>query len=110
MECSALLVRPHWTWNRLGEEARWRWLPIERHYTAKVRPTITDEGWAEMPSIVKRAIVGGLLEQSISHVLNAAQEGGFDRENAHHSRTAGPLDTKGWKAVSRELASSLKRI
>ena len=83
---------------------------IEHHYTAKVRPTITDEGWAELPSIVKRAIVGGLLEQSISHVLNAAQEGGFDREDAHHSRTAGPLDTKGWKVVSRELASSLKRL
>jgi DNA-binding transcriptional ArsR family regulator len=83
---------------------------IEHHYTARVRPTITDQGWAELPGIIKRAIVGGLLQQSISHVLIAAEEGGFDREDAHHSRTAGPLDAKGWKAVARELANSLKRI
>ena len=43
-------------------------------------------------------------------VVAAAAAGGFHREDAHHSRTAGPLDTKGWKVVSRELASSLKRI
>ena len=83
---------------------------IEHHYTAKVRPTITDCGWARMPPILKRAVVGGLLQQSIAHVLTAAEEGGFDRDDAHHSRTAGPLDAEGWKVVSHELAGTLKRV
>src|SRR5436190_22924804 len=77
---------------------------IEHHYTAKVRPTITDEAWANMPDILKRAIVGGLLQQTISHVLAAAEAGGFNRDDAHHSRTAGRLDKAGWTKVSRELA------
>jgi DNA-binding transcriptional ArsR family regulator len=83
---------------------------IEHHYTAKVRPTITDEGWAQMPEIVKRAIAGGLVEQSVRHAVAAVEEGGFDRADAHHSRTAGPLDAKGWKTVSGELGRVLSRI
>ena len=83
---------------------------IEHHYTAKVRPTITDEGWAQLPDIVKRAVLDGWLQQTLTHVVAAAQEGGFHREDAHHSRTAGPLDAEGWKVVSRELAGTLKRV
>jgi DNA-binding transcriptional ArsR family regulator len=83
---------------------------IEHHYTAKVRPTITDSGWAQMPGILKRAVVGGLLQQTIKDVLSAAEAGGFDREDAHHSRSAGPLDAKGWDAISKELSRALNRI
>ncbi len=83
---------------------------IEHHYTAKVRPTITDEGWAQTPAIVKRAIAAGLVGQSIRHAVLSAEDGGFDRADAHHSRTAGPLDEKAWRAISRELARTLARI
>jgi DNA-binding transcriptional ArsR family regulator len=83
---------------------------IEHHYTAKVRPTITDAGWARLPDIVKRAVLDGWLQQTIAHVVAAAGEGGFHRDDAHHSRTAGPLDDKGWETVTRELARTLKRV
>jgi DNA-binding transcriptional ArsR family regulator len=83
---------------------------IEHYYTAKVRPTITDEGWARLPDIVKRAVLDGWLQQTIAHVVAAAGEGGFHRDDAHHSRTAGRLDDKGWAIVSRELARTLKRV
>ena len=83
---------------------------IEHHYTAKVRPTITDEGWARTPAIVKRAVAAGLVGQSIRHALASAEDGGFDRFDAHHSRTAGPLDEKAWKTISLELARTLERI
>jgi DNA-binding transcriptional ArsR family regulator len=83
---------------------------IEHYYTANVRPTITDDAWGELPEIVKRAIAGGLVGQSIRHAAAAAQEGGFDKADAHHSRTAGPLDEKGWTRVAHELAQALKRI
>ena len=83
---------------------------IEHHYTAKVRPTITDEGWARLPDIVKRSVMDGWLQQTIAHLLAAAEEGGFNRTETHHTNTAGPLDEKGWKTVSSELARALKRV
>jgi DNA-binding transcriptional ArsR family regulator len=83
---------------------------IEHHYTASVRPTITDDAWAKLPDIVKRAVVDGWLQQTISHVVTAAANGGFHRDDAHHSRTAGELDEKGWETVSHELARTLERV
>lgn len=83
---------------------------IEHHYTAKVRPTITDEGWARLPDIVKRSVLDGWLQQTVAHVVAAASEGGFHREDAHHSRSAGVLDEQGWATISGELATTLKRV
>jgi hypothetical protein len=83
---------------------------IEHHYTANVRPAITDEAWGQMPGIVKRAMTDGLVEQSIRHAVAAAEEGGFDRADAHHSRTAGPLDELGWRVVAHELARARQRV
>jgi DNA-binding transcriptional ArsR family regulator len=82
---------------------------IEHHYTARVRPTITDEGWAKLPAIVKRAIAGGNVQRTINRVVAATEEGGFDRDDAHHSHTAGRLDTEGWTELSREMAGWLER-
>lgn len=39
---------------------------VESYYTAKVRPTITDEGWAQTARVVKRAIISGRLRQTAS--------------------------------------------
>jgi DNA-binding transcriptional ArsR family regulator len=52
---------------------------IEHYYTASFRPKITDEGWAALPSIVKRAVIGGGLQQAIAHIVAAAESGGWDR-------------------------------
>jgi DNA-binding transcriptional ArsR family regulator len=82
---------------------------IEHHYTARVRPTITDEGWAKLPAIVKRAIAGGNVQRTINRVAAATEDGGFDRDDAHHSHTAGRLDTQGWTELSREMAGWLER-
>ena len=83
---------------------------IEHHYTAKVRPTITDEGWAKLPAILKRAIADGNVQRTLGRVVSATQRGGFDREDSHHSLTAGLLDTEGWTSLSRDLAQMLNRI
>ena len=83
---------------------------IEHYYTARVRPTITDEGWARLPDIVKRAHFGGALQTGIAHVVNAAENGGFDREDIHYSRTTGRLDESAWSAIARELSEMLERI
>jgi DNA-binding transcriptional ArsR family regulator len=83
---------------------------IEHHYTAKVRPTITDEGWAKLPEIVKRASISGSLQHGVAQMVAAVEEGGFDRDDIHYSRTAGKLDEKAWKAISRELSRTLERV
>lgn len=83
---------------------------IEHHYTAKVKPTITDAGWARLPDIVKRAVLGGGIQKAVAHMAAAAEQGGFDREDIHYSRTTAKLDRRGWAAISRELQATLARI
>jgi DNA-binding MarR family transcriptional regulator len=83
---------------------------IEHHYTAKVRPTITDEGWKQLPEIVRRSLMDGWLKQTMVQILAAAEAGGFDREDTHHTRTTGRLDAEGWKALSAELRRTLERV
>jgi DNA-binding transcriptional ArsR family regulator len=83
---------------------------IEHHYRAKARPHVTDEGWAETPSIVKRAMVGASLQQITGFINAAAAQGGFDRGDAHMSRTVVALDEQGWKELAGELARLMERV
>ncbi len=83
---------------------------IEHHYRAKARPRVTDEGWAETPSIVKRAMVGASLQQITGYINTAAQQGGFDRGDAHLSRTVLMLDDEGWRELAGEMAAWMTRV
>lgn len=76
---------------------------IEHHYRAKSRPKVSDDTWAETPGIVKRAMVGATLQQVTSYVNAAAAGGGFDRPEAHLSRTVLMLDDEGWDKLAREM-------
>jgi DNA-binding transcriptional ArsR family regulator len=83
---------------------------IEHHYRAKARPQVTDQGWAETPSIVKRAMVGASLQQISSYVHAAAAQGGFDRADAHLTRSVLTLDEKGREELAREMANWLQVV
>ena len=83
---------------------------IEHHYTAAVRPTITDAGWARLPQIVKRQWLGGKITQIGKEVVAAAGEGGFDHDDMHMSRTSLRLTPDNWRAASAILAQALKEI
>jgi DNA-binding transcriptional ArsR family regulator len=83
---------------------------IEHHYRAKARPRVTDEGWAETPGIVKRAMVGATLQQITGFVNTAASKGGFDRGDAHLSRTELMLDDQGWAQLAEEMAKWMARV
>jgi DNA-binding transcriptional ArsR family regulator len=83
---------------------------IEHLYTANVRPTITDAGWARLPPIVKRAYLGGKINQIGEEVAAAASEGGFDHEDMHLTRTSIRLSPEAWKAAARILTRALEEI
>lgn len=83
---------------------------VEHHYTARIRPKITDDTWAQVPDIVKKNVVTGWLQQTGAHVASAASEGGFDRDEMHISRSALTLDERGWREIAKELAATLERI
>lgn len=83
---------------------------IEHFYTASVRPRMYDEIWSRIPSIVKRAIIGGRLSQLGKEVFAAAEVGGFEREDIHLTRTRMTLTRDGWDEVSEHLAGVLERL
>jgi len=79
---------------------------IEHHYRARSRPTVSDLAWAAAPPAAKHALVGATLQQLHDYATIANAAGGFDRGDAHLSRTALQLDEEGWK----ELAGLLERL
>lgn len=83
---------------------------VEHYYTATVRPTITNAAWARVPSIVKRALVGGKIAQTGEEIAAAAERGGFDRNDVHFSRTRLRLLPEDWKQVSDVFERALKDL
>lgn len=83
---------------------------VEHHYTAQIRPKVPDSAWGDMPEIVKKNLVSGWVEQVGAHVQAGAKEGGFEREDAHATRSAFDLDERGWKAIAKELGKTLERV
>src|SRR2546423_8956882 len=56
---------------------------VEHHYTAQIRPKVTDSAWAQIPDIVKRNMLSGWLQQSGAHVSAAAGAGGVHPGASH---------------------------
>ena len=83
---------------------------VEHHYTAKIRPKITDDAWGQVPDVVKKNMVSGWVQQMGAHVADAVANDGFDRANAHMSRIPVELDEKCWNSVAKELEKTFDRI
>jgi DNA-binding transcriptional ArsR family regulator len=83
---------------------------VEHYYKAENRRQVSDEVWAEIPDLVKRATVGAVLSQVAAHVNSAAVSGGFERPDVHVSRTVFHLDERGWSEIAFELATILERV
>ena len=86
---------------------------IAHHYKARVRPRIDDEAWASAAPIVKQAAVGAALQTVDDYARASAAAGGFDRAEAHLTRTNLRLDARGWQAAAKaceKLLAELGRI
>src|SRR5947208_3501934 len=83
---------------------------IEHHYEATGSAArVPDVEWEKMPSVAKQAIVGAVLDETNQSVAEAAAVGGFDRSEAHITRTKLVLDDKGFKDLSDVLAKVVER-
>ena len=86
---------------------------IAHHYRSRLRPRVTDEAWASAAPVVKQAAVGAALQTVDDYARASAAAGGFDRADAHLSRTNLRLDAKGWQAAAKaceKLLADLARI
>jgi DNA-binding transcriptional ArsR family regulator len=83
---------------------------IEHFYKAAARTVISDETWAGIPDYVKGAMVQAGLAQTVGYVQGAAQDGGFNRREAHLSRTTLEVDEEAWQEVSADLAAVFEKI
>jgi hypothetical protein len=83
---------------------------VEHHYTAVALPVISDEAWSNVPDIVKNAMVAAALEQAGATISAAATAGGFNRPEAHLSRTHLMLDPEGWHAMAEETRLWMERV
>jgi len=83
---------------------------VEHHYRANARPTISDEGWAGAAPVAKQAYLSSFLQQVSAYTNAAAASGGFDRPDAHFTRTVAKLDRKGWTQLAKACEQLLEKV
>ncbi len=79
---------------------------IQRHYRAYERPQISESAWREAPPVAKQALIDATLQQIYDYGRASNAAGGFDRADAHITRSALRLDHEAWE----RLAASLMRV
>ena len=93
----------------LADETRVRGA-IEHHYRAGKRPMVSEEAWEQAPPIAKQAAIGSTLQVVDEYARRSAAAGGFDRAEAHLSRTALELDAKGWEQLSKACLKFVEQV
>ncbi len=93
----------------LADETRVRGA-IEHHYRAGKRPRVSASAWAQAPPIAKQAAIGSSLQMVDEYARKSAAEGGFDRAEAHLSRTSLKLDDKGWEQLNTACLKFLEQV
>jgi DNA-binding transcriptional ArsR family regulator len=76
---------------------------IEHHYVVDHVSHLHAEAWRQTPALIKERTAAGWLEDVGTYVTEAAATGGFNRANAHMSRSRLVLDEEGWNFVSAKL-------
>jgi DNA-binding transcriptional ArsR family regulator len=82
----------------------------ETFYRAADVPMFDDEQWAEIPQSMRNQLQAQVLGEIAEHVQQAAQQGGFERNDSHISWTALDLDDQGHQEVVALLAHVLETL
>ena len=86
---------------------------VAHHYRSRERPQVSGEEWAAAKPVVKQAAVGATLQTVDDYARASAAAGGFDRGEAHLTRTHLRLDARGWQAAAKacqKLLADLERV
>jgi DNA-binding transcriptional ArsR family regulator len=76
---------------------------IEHHYKADHSVVIDHEAWSRTPGVIKERMVATALEEVGDFVTGAAAMGGFERRNAHLTRSRVVLDEEAWETMAAKL-------
>jgi hypothetical protein len=71
---------------------------------------VSEDAWAQAPPIAKQAALGSALQMIGEYAGKSAAEGGFDRAEAHLSRTSLKLDPKGWEQLNRAALKFVEQV
>jgi DNA-binding transcriptional ArsR family regulator len=83
---------------------------VEHHYTADHMVHIDDEAWSATPGVIKARMVAAWLEEVGEYVTTAAGMGGFERDNAHLTRSRVVLDEEAWDILVSKMDELLELI
>jgi DNA-binding transcriptional ArsR family regulator len=84
---------------------------LEHIYRCTKKPLLGDGEWKLLPMSVRGGISGAILQTLVDRSRRAIEEGTFDaREDRHFTWTPLQVDERGWREITRLLASTLAKL
>jgi len=84
---------------------------LEHIYRCTKKPLLGDGEWKLLPMSVRGGISGAILQTLVDRSRRAIEEGTFDaREDRHFTWTPLQVDERGWREITRLLASTLDKL
>ncbi|MGI8714168.1 MAG: helix-turn-helix domain-containing protein [Solirubrobacteraceae bacterium] len=81
----------------------------EHVYAAREHPRFSDSAWSATSPLAKHVMIASILSQIGQYVTQSAAGGGFDRSDAHFTRTALKLDREGWSELAAAARTWLEQ-
>jgi DNA-binding transcriptional ArsR family regulator len=82
----------------------------EHYYRAREHPRFTDDAWEALGPVAKQRMLSATLRQIGEYASGSAAAGGFDRKDAHITRTALRLDEQGWRRLADAIKKWLREV
>jgi DNA-binding transcriptional ArsR family regulator len=82
----------------------------EHTYRAREHPRFSDEAWEALSPIAKQRMLSAMLQQIGEYASGSAAVGGFDRPDAHITRTALDLDERAWTRLAEATKRWLREV
>lgn len=82
----------------------------EHVYAAREHPRFSDSAWSATSPVAKHVMIASILSQIGQYVTQSAAAGGFDRVDAHFTRTALKLDEEGWGEMVEATRQWLEQV
>jgi DNA-binding transcriptional ArsR family regulator len=83
---------------------------VEHHYVVDHVAYMNADAWRRTPTLIKERAVAEWLEDVGAYVTDAAAMGGFNRDNAHLSRSRLVLDEEGWDVVAAKMQELVELV